>query len=135
MVAGQPGLCGSLMLAVVVVVFAVQLLAFHDIRHDDAYITYRYGQKDGRIVDNLAGKSQDAENGWVDLTPENMQRWQGRLRELQESITTILQGAASSQFDRAYPSTMTWQDDDSFDIGEIVGWLFIVEEKGRRGKT
>ena len=72
---------------------------------------------------------------WVDLTPENMQRWQGRLRELQESITTILEGAASSQFDRAYPSTITWQDDDSFDIGEIVGWLFIVEEKGRRGKT
>jgi hypothetical protein len=88
-----------------------------------------------RLLRGPINKSQDAENGWVDLTPENMQRWQGRLRELQESITTILEGAASSQFDRAYPSTMTWQDDDTFDIGEIVGWLFIVEEKGRRGKT
>ena len=88
-----------------------------------------------RLLRGPINKSQDAENGWVDLTPENMQRWQRRLRELQESITTILEGAASSRFDRAYPSTMTWQDDDSFDIGEIVGWLFIVEEKGRRGKT
>jgi hypothetical protein len=88
-----------------------------------------------RLLRGPINKSQDAENGWVDLTPANMQRWQGRLRELQESITTILEGPASSQFDRVYPSTMTWQDDDSFDIGEIVGWLFIVEEKGRRGKT
>ena len=88
-----------------------------------------------RLLRGPINKSQDAENGWVDLTPENMKRWQGRLSELQESITAILEGAASSQFDRAYPSTMTWQDDDSFDIGEIVGWLFIVEEKGRRGKT
>ncbi|MFA9490460.1 MAG: short-chain dehydrogenase [Anaerolineales bacterium] len=88
-----------------------------------------------RLLRGPINKSQDAENGWVDLTPENMQRWQRRLRELKESITTILEGAASSRFDRAYPSTMTWQDDDSFDIGEIVGWLFIVEEKGRRGKT
>jgi hypothetical protein len=27
-----------------------------------------------------------------------------------------------------------WVDDDAFDVGEIVGWLFIHEEQGRRGK-
>jgi hypothetical protein len=31
-------------IAVAAVVFALQLLAFHELRHDDAYITYRYGQ-------------------------------------------------------------------------------------------
>ncbi len=88
-----------------------------------------------RLLRGPVNKSQNAENGWVDLTPENMGRWQMRLRELQGTIRTILEGAASSLYDRTFPSTMTWQDDDSFDIGEIVGWLFIVEEKGRRGKT
>ena len=88
-----------------------------------------------RLLRGPRNKSPDAEHGWVDLTPENMERWQKRLKELQSSIRSTLAAPASSRLDRAYPSTLNWRDEDSFDIGEIVGWLFIVEEDGRRGKS
>jgi NAD(P)-dependent dehydrogenase (short-subunit alcohol dehydrogenase family) len=80
-------------------------------------------------------KSPDAEFGWVDLTKENLQQWQKRLRGLKQHIQEILASGSSSLSDRAYPSTARWQDDDQFNIGEIVGWLFSYEEEGRRGKA
>ena len=80
-------------------------------------------------------KSQDAEHGWVDLTPDNMARWQARLRTLQQSIGDGLAADSSSRLDRSYPSLRNWQLDQSFDVGELVGWLFSTEEAGRRAKS
>lgn len=79
-------------------------------------------------------KSPQAEHGWVDLTPANVKRWQERLHILQTAIRGALEADTSSYLDRAYPSLISWQDTDVIEVGEIAGWLFIHEEKGRREK-
>ncbi len=88
-----------------------------------------------RLLRGPVNKSPDAEHGWVDLTPANINRWQERLKMLRTSIQEKLAEDTSSQHDRAYPSAVAWRDDDTFDVGEIVGWLFTHQERGRRGKA
>jgi NAD(P)-dependent dehydrogenase (short-subunit alcohol dehydrogenase family) len=87
-----------------------------------------------RLLRGPVCKSADAENGWVDLTPANLGLWQNRLRALHQEIGNVLAGGTSSSPDRSYPSTLEWVQDGRFDVGEIVGWIFIHEESGRRGK-
>lgn len=79
-------------------------------------------------------KSSDAEHGWVDLRPSNIECWQGRLRELKSALRSQAEADTSSSLDRAYPSARRWQEDDHFDVGETVGWLLNTEESGRRLK-
>ncbi len=80
-------------------------------------------------------KSSTADQGWVDLTPANMARWQERIRGLLDTIREELSGDTSSHYDRNYPTSREWNPDDlRFDIGELVGWLLITEDQGRRGK-
>jgi hypothetical protein len=80
-------------------------------------------------------KSSTADMGWVDLTPANLGKWQLRLQEIQRQITAELDGDTSSYHDRLHPASRMWTSDEiRFDIGEIVGWLFIYEENGRRMK-
>jgi NAD(P)-dependent dehydrogenase (short-subunit alcohol dehydrogenase family) len=80
-------------------------------------------------------KSNTADMGWVDLTPANMAKWQARLLELQRHVKAELTGDTSSFYDRLYPASRMWAPEEiRFDIGEIVGWLFIYEEHGRRMK-
>jgi NAD(P)-dependent dehydrogenase (short-subunit alcohol dehydrogenase family) len=88
-----------------------------------------------RLLRGPTLKSQDAEHGWVDLTPDNMARWQERIAGLRAFLKVAAEAPASSGIDRVYPSTASWSADDTFDVGEVVGWLFIHEEKGRRGKA
>ena len=54
-------------------------------------------------------------------------------------IATRAQSAAAQpvripRLDRAYPSARRWSDEDRFEVGEIAGWVFNNEERGRRGK-
>lgn len=79
-------------------------------------------------------KAQDAEQGWVDLRPENARRWQERLRALREHINDGLAADSSSLIDRDYPSLRAWRGTDEIDIGEVVGWIFSTEEGGKRDK-
>jgi NAD(P)-dependent dehydrogenase (short-subunit alcohol dehydrogenase family) len=79
-------------------------------------------------------KAGDPEHGWVDLRPDNMKAWQGRLSSVQAEVRRSLDGDTSSRADRVFRASRNWQDDDRFDIGEVVGWIFNVEEAGRRGK-
>jgi NAD(P)-dependent dehydrogenase (short-subunit alcohol dehydrogenase family) len=80
-------------------------------------------------------KSPDAELGWVDLRPENMRRWQARLKAVQAEIAASVAGDTSSHIDRPFAASRTWMNDDTFDVGEVVGWVFNEEEQGRRGKS
>jgi hypothetical protein len=81
-------------------------------------------------------KAQDAEQGWVDLRPENMAHWLERLAALRAEVQLALADPeASSRLDRAYPAAAQWHDDEAFDVGEIAGWVFIHEDRGRRGKA
>jgi NAD(P)-dependent dehydrogenase (short-subunit alcohol dehydrogenase family) len=88
-----------------------------------------------RLLRGPTLKSQDAEHGWVDLTQDNMARWQKRIAGLRAFLKIAAQAPAGSGVDRVYPSAAAWSPEDIFDVGEIVGWLFIHEEKGRRGKA
>jgi hypothetical protein len=87
-----------------------------------------------RILRDPEIKAVDAYHGWVDLTAVNIARWQARLQAIKTANQVMLEGDTSSRYDRTYPTVRNWKDDDHFDIGEIVGWLFINEESGRRGK-
>jgi hypothetical protein len=81
-------------------------------------------------------KSEDAYHGWVDLTPANMETWQNRLRCIDQVITTEVGDDTSSGHNRLFHASRLWRQDTAFpDIGEIVGWIFIEEEQGARGKN
>ena len=79
-------------------------------------------------------KADRAEEGWVDLTPANVLRWQTRLGALRREVQAQNAGESSSRVDRAYPGARRWSEDDRFELGEIAGWVFNNEERGRRGK-
>jgi NAD(P)-dependent dehydrogenase (short-subunit alcohol dehydrogenase family) len=87
-----------------------------------------------RILRGPVIKAVDAHHGWVDLTADNIARWQARLQAIKTATQVVLEGDTSSRYDRTYQAMREWHDDDSIDVGEIVGWLFIHEEEGRRGK-
>ena len=81
-------------------------------------------------------KAETAEAGWIDLTPDNMALWQTRLSAIIADIDSALQDEdTSSERRRAFPAERNWAADHSFDVGEIVGWLFIHEEEGVRTKA
>jgi hypothetical protein len=88
-----------------------------------------------RLLRGPAIKSADAEHGWVDLTPANAMRWKERVGALRAFLQTMTSGDTSSRSERAYPDAQAWTAGDTFDVGEIAGWLFLHEEKGRRGKS
>lgn len=88
-----------------------------------------------RLLRGPTIKATETEHGWVDLRPENMTRWQERLAALRAGLQTGRGEDTSSRLDRAYPSLVDWSSSDAFDVGEVVGWLFNTEDKGRRGKS
>ncbi len=87
-----------------------------------------------RILRGPLIKSEDAFQGWVDLTPANMAAWTKRLKGIRAMLKEESAGDSSSRYNRGYPSLRTWAADDKFDIGEMVAWISINEEEGRRGK-
>lgn len=69
--------------------------------------------------------------GWVDLRSSNMEKWQNRISELLSEASEVRGEITSSQYlrDRTF-----WHPDEPLDEGELVGWIFINEDKGRRMK-
>lgn len=72
-----------------------------------------------------------AHDGWVDLRVANMRAWQSRAQKIQEEIQAIPENETSSRFVR---NRRYWLEDDTIDIGKLVGWIFSTEEKGARMK-
>jgi NAD(P)-dependent dehydrogenase (short-subunit alcohol dehydrogenase family) len=88
-----------------------------------------------RILRGPLMKSETAAQGWVDLTPGNMQQWKVRLDGILAMVEDELDLAdTSSRKDRFYPSLRQWKHDDAFHIGEVAAWVSIYEDEGRRGK-
>lgn len=69
--------------------------------------------------------------GWVDLRPKNMQIWQDRLKLLLNQAQSVDPNDTSSAF---YRDRTFWGSDKPLDEGELVGWIFITEDEGRRIK-
>jgi hypothetical protein len=88
-----------------------------------------------RLLPGPLLKADRAEEGWVDLTPAKVLRWQTRLAALRREVQAQNAGESSSRLDRAYPSGRRWSDDDRFEIGESASWVFNNEERGRRGTS
>ncbi len=65
--------------------------------------------------------------GWVDLRPSNMASWQARFRKMVASRARLRStGSAAANIH-------TWSA-DSFEIGEVVAWIFNNELEGYRVK-
>jgi len=72
-----------------------------------------------------------AEDGWVDLRETNWKHWQIRFKNIIKDT--------EENFDPLYSSRVTfhenyWENFKEINIGKIVGWIFINEEKGLRMK-
>lgn len=73
-----------------------------------------------------------AKDGWVDLRPSNMKKWQQRFNFIIEQTSKIRSDDTSSRFVR---NQDFWDNFDFIDEGKVVGWIFIEEEKGERMKA
>lgn len=89
-----------------------------------------------RLLRGPVIKAGDAHSGWVDLTPDNMRKWQGRLVEIRREVQAELRGDTSSRAERIFAASRDWvPSPEFFAPGEIVGWIFLREEGGRRQKS
>lgn len=75
--------------------------------------------------------------GWVDTRPENADAWKARLgaiiKDARARSRKLRRGlAGSSREDRRFLNPKTLGVDYSINPGEIVAWVFINEEKGKR---
>jgi hypothetical protein len=89
-----------------------------------------------RLLRGPVIKSENAHGGWVDLTPENMGKWQSRLTEIRREIQAELRGDTSSQSERLFAAGREWTPTPwLIEPGEAVGWIFLREESGFRQKS
>ncbi|MFA3782694.1 short-chain dehydrogenase [Melioribacteraceae bacterium 4301-Me] len=73
-----------------------------------------------------------AHDGWVDLRESNMEIWKNRLKLLINEAESIPPNDTSSMYVR---TKKYWNNFETIDIGKVVGWVFIKEEKGERMKA
>jgi len=74
-------------------------------------------------------KSANAHDGWVDLTSENMRRWQARLSSIRHEAEATDQDSSSRGEQLFSPGAADLAS------GEIAGWIFLREEGGGRQKS
>jgi hypothetical protein len=70
-------------------------------------------------------------DGWVDLRIENMKFWQKRIQAIMDEANKIAEDDTSSLHVR---TKRYWNNYKQIDIGKVVSWIFIHEEKGKRMK-
>ncbi|MCX7834385.1 MAG: short-chain dehydrogenase [Ignavibacteria bacterium] len=72
-----------------------------------------------------------AYDGWVDLRIENCKLWRERFIQIKDQTEREYDASYSSKvvFTKDY-----WDNFNEINIGKIVGWIFINEEKGLRMK-
>jgi hypothetical protein len=73
-----------------------------------------------------------AKDGWVDLRISNMELWQNRLKAIIDEAEKIPSSDTSSMHVR---TKAYWNNFERIDVGKIVSWIFIHEEKGKRMKA
>ncbi|MFZ1291842.1 MAG: short-chain dehydrogenase [Melioribacteraceae bacterium] len=73
-----------------------------------------------------------ANDGWVDLRIENMEVWQNRIKGIMDEAQAIPFDDTSSMHVR---NKRYWNNFEQINIGKVVSWIFIHEEKGKRMKS
>ncbi|MBK7104300.1 MAG: short-chain dehydrogenase [Ignavibacteriae bacterium] len=71
-------------------------------------------------------------DGWVDLRIENMEVWQNRIKGIMDEASSIPFDDTSSMHVR---NKRYWNNFEQINIGKVVSWIFIHEEKGKRMKS
>ena len=71
------------------------------------------------------------ETGWLDLRVSNIEKWHDRLNKLLSHAKSV---AANDTSSHSLRDMSFWHTDKPLNEGEIVGWLFIEEDEGRRMK-
>jgi len=72
-----------------------------------------------------------ADAGWIDLRAQNWELWISRLNALIEEAELIPEDDTSSLHVR---TRQYWNYFETIDVGKVVSWIFIREEKGNRMK-
>ena len=89
-----------------------------------------------RLLRGPVMKSVDAYHGWVDLTAANIAAWQDRLTAIRKDVRIELEDEPSSRHDRDFTQSHAGLAEvDFLDLGEIVAWILVNEDQGRRGKS
>ena len=73
-----------------------------------------------------------AHDGWIDLRKENMRLWKKRFAGILDEVAAINPSDSSSQYQwsREY-----WMNSEEIEIGKVVAWIFVNEDKGLRMKS
>lgn len=72
-----------------------------------------------------------AQDGWVDLRLQNMENWQARMRNLAKRLERTNWDDEAADTSSAY-NRKDFVVDGFLNVGEVVGWIFNVEERGAR---
>ena len=77
-----------------------------------------------------------AETEWIDLRVSNMARWQARAANILAEASHLPSPDfdSSSGWGRLLTDPATWQLQSQINVGEVVGWIFVNEDKGERMK-
>ena len=88
-----------------------------------------------RLLRGPVIKSNNAHDGWVDLTPDNMRKWKSRLSLKLKEVDAELKDRTSSKAEHAsFQRDVRDRVVDFPEPGEFVGWVFIREDEGQRVK-
>jgi hypothetical protein len=83
-----------------------------------------------RTTVDVAGPEQLdawARKGWIDLRASNLKTWQGRFRKMLQGRTTLREEGSAAASISSFMAT-------TFEIGEVVAWIFNNEMGGYRVK-
>ena len=100
------------------------------LRGNDIKIPPHRGNNDLEIHADSVDKW--AFDGWVDLREKNMKIWIERIQTIIKEAESINPMDTSSMHVR---TKKYWNNFEKIDIGKVVGWIFIKEEKGERMKA
>ena len=78
--------------------------------------------------DKIDGWAQD---GWVDLRESNWKLWKERFKNIMAQSEMMTESSYSSRF---VFNNDYWHNFEDINIGKVVGWIFINEERGLRMK-
>ena len=72
-----------------------------------------------------------AQDGWLDLRESNWKLWKERFKSIKAQSEMMTESSYSSRF---VFNNDYWNNFKDINIGKVVGWIFINEEKGLRMK-
>jgi hypothetical protein len=79
------------------------------------------------IENDVTKREKWIRKGWIDLRPSNMYRWRERFQKMLKARAILRDMGSASASTRTFMS-------DSFEIGEVVAWIFNNELGGYRVK-